>query len=153
MKAPPAAIRTSQIRFGVLCMLGYVVLSWAVRFDMRLGGQIASLIYPLDTFSMYAGMPTEDRSHLLIRDQQGYVYRITAFRSFDCGAAIDTAGAACAERRGIPYMVEDFAHYIRMHPGPGHLDVDVIARTWELHAGAAPTQVDDCVVTRCKVSP
>lgn len=149
----PASTRSSQRRFGALLVLAYVFLSWLVRFDMRLGGQIASLVYPLDTFSMYAGAPGEDRSHLLIRDRQGAVHRITAFRSFDCAATVDAAGIACAERRGIPYMVEDFARYIETHRGAGDLEVEVIARTWELHAGAAPTQVDDCVVTRCKVSP
>jgi hypothetical protein len=147
------SIRASQLRFGLLLVLAYVALSWAVRFDMRLGAQIASLVYPLDTFSMYAGTPREDRSHLLLRDQQGGVYRITAFRSFDCAEAIDSVGAACSERRGIPYMVEDFARYIRAHRGTGEIEVDVIARTWELHAGAAPTQLPDCVVTHCKVSP
>jgi hypothetical protein len=144
--------RRRQIRFGALCILGYVVLSWAARFDMRLGGQIASAIYPLDTFSMYAGMPREDRSHLLIRDQQGVVHRITEFRSFDCDEPLDGKDAPCADRRGIPYLAEDLTRYIRTHGGGGDLEVDLIARTWELRAGAAPAQIADCVISHCKVS-
>ena len=80
----PAAVRRTHLRFGILCVLGYVALSWAVRFDMRRGEQIASLLYPLDTFSMYAPIPGESMSHLLIRDGQGAIHRVTAFRSFDC---------------------------------------------------------------------
>src|SRR5260221_9351086 len=41
------AIRASRRRFGALCVLAYVALSWAARFDMRRGEQIASLFYPL----------------------------------------------------------------------------------------------------------
>src|SRR5439155_14545328 len=44
-----SVIRDDRVRFGTLCVLGYVLLSWLVRFDMRLGQQIASLAYPLDT--------------------------------------------------------------------------------------------------------
>jgi hypothetical protein len=147
---PTAIYRT---RFGVLCILAYVALSWAVRFDMRLGGQIASLIYPLDTFSMYAGMPDKDRSHLLLRDRHETVHRITAFRSIDCPGLTTGEALPCADRRGIPYMVEDFIDYIRTHPGGGEREVELIARTWDLHAGAAPTQAEDCVIARCTVSP
>ena len=42
----------------MLCVLGYVALAWAVRFDLPQGDQIASLVYPLDTFSMYAQAPS-----------------------------------------------------------------------------------------------
>ena len=42
--------------------------------------------------------------------------------------------------------------YIRTHPGAGDLEVDLIARTWELHPGAAPTRAPDCVIARCEVS-
>lgn len=147
-----AAIRTGQLRFGILCLLGYVALSWAVRFDMRLGEQIVSLVYPLDTFSMYAGMPGEDRSLLLVRDRQGGVHRITAFRSFDCAEPIAGSASQCADRRGIPYLSEDLTRYVQTHPGPGDLEVELITRTWELRPGAAPVQVSDCVVAHCKVS-
>lgn len=133
-------------------MLGYVVLSWSVRFDMRLGHQIASLVYPLDTFSMYSGMPGEDRSHLLVRDRQGEVHRVTAFRTFACAEPIVGSAIPCATRRGIPYLDEDLTRYIQSHPGPGEEDVELISRTWELRRGAAPVQTSDCVIAHCKVS-
>ena len=56
-----------HLRFAILCVLGY-------------GEGNASIVYPLDTFSMYARMPGEDRSHLLVRDASGTVHRVTAFR-------------------------------------------------------------------------
>jgi hypothetical protein len=153
MERTATSPRMAQLRFGILCVLGYVALSWAVRFDLRLGSQIASLVYPLDTFSMYAGMPGADRSHLLMRDREGRVHRITAFHSFDCAEPIDGPGSRCSERRGIPYLAEDFIRYIREHRGAGEREVELIGRTWELRPGAPPVQVPDCVIARCKVSP
>jgi len=145
-------VPSAQLRFGVLCILGYVALSWAVRFDMRLGSQIASLVYPLDTFSMYSRMPVEDRSHLLVRDARGLVYRVTDFRSYHCEEPITGPSARCATKRGIPYHFADLADYIQNHAGSGDLDVELITRTWELHSGAPPQQTSDCVITHCKVS-
>jgi hypothetical protein len=141
-----------QRRFGVLCVLGYVALSWAMRFDMSLGEQIASLLYPLDTFSMYAGMPGEDRSHLLIRDRQGAVHRVTDFRAFDCAEPITGSAAQCADKRGIRYHFEDLARYIERHVGPGDADVELITRTWEIRSGTPPVQTSDCVIAHCRVS-
>src|SRR5947207_13892919 len=53
-------IRDDHLRFGTLCVLGHVLLSWLVRFDMRLGQQLASLVYPFDPFWMYAGTPGDE---------------------------------------------------------------------------------------------
>jgi hypothetical protein len=152
---PPASAlagRAAQLRFGVLCVLGYVVLSWAVRLDMRLGEQNASLIYPLDTFSMYGRMPVEDRSHLLVRDAQGTVHRVTDFRTFECAEPVTGTAAHCADKRGILYHYEDLARYIQSHAGPGVLQVELISRTWELHPGAPAVPVSDCVIAHCTVS-
>ena len=134
-------------------MLAYVLLSWLVRFDMRLGQQIASLAYPLDTFSMYAGMPGEDRSAVLVHEGNGDVHRVTAFRAFSCAEPLTGASAACAGRHGIPYLYEDLVHYIESHPGPGSREVELITRTWEIRSGAAPRRTSDCVIAHCKVSP
>jgi hypothetical protein len=144
----------SHLRFGILCILGYVALSWLVRFDMRLGAQIASLVYPLDTFSMYAGMPNEDASHLLVRDARGKIHRVTAFRFYTCADSVMRSDAPCARQRGvIPYHYDDLAEYIRDHPGSGGTEVDLIVRTWKLRSGSPPRWSDDCLVTRCTVSP
>lgn len=139
----------THVRFGVLCILAYVALSWAVRFDMRLGQQIASLLYPLDTFSMYAGMPGEDTSYLLVRDGQGSVHRVTDFRSFDC-AALAAGATQCPH--GIPYYYEGLTRYIESHTGTGDLDVELISRTWQFRTGAPPL-TSDCVIAHCKVAP
>ena len=148
-----SVIRNDRVRFGTLCVLGYVLLSWLVRFDMRLGQQIASLVYPFDTFSMYAGMPGEDRSALLVRDGKGNVRRVTAFRAFSCAEPLTGASAACAGRHGIPYLYEDLVHYIESHAGSGGREVELITRTWEIRSGAAPLVTSDCVIAHCKVSP
>jgi len=118
---------------------------------MRLGEHIASLVYPLDTFSMYATPPGEDRSHLLALDHQGAVHRVTEFRSFDCREPLTGSAARCADKRGIPYHYEDLARYIESHTGPGELDVELITRTWDLRSGA-PLQTSDCVIAHCKVA-
>jgi hypothetical protein len=151
-----ARAQARRRRFGVLAVLGYVALSWAVRLDMRFGEQIASLVYPLDTFSMYARIPAEEMSHLLIRDAQGAVHRVTDFRSFDCADPVTGRTARCSDRHGIQYLSEDLTNYIRQHAGPAgaevEAEVDLIFRTWRVRAGEAPAQVSDCVVTRCKVA-
>jgi hypothetical protein len=129
-----------------------VALSWSVRFDMRLGDQIASLVYPLDTFSMYSRMPGHDSSHPLLRDRQGAVYRVTDFRSFDCVEPLTGSTAQCADQRGIPYYYADVAEFIRRHRGAGDLEVELITRTWELRAGEPPRFESDCVIAHCKVA-
>jgi hypothetical protein len=144
-------IRLSQRRFGVLCLLGYVVLAWSVRFDMRLGQQIASLVYPLDTFSMYGRMPGRDSSYPMLRDGNGTEYRITDFSAFTCREPITGSAAQCADQRGIPYHYEEMAEYIRHHPGAGDLEVELLTRTWEIRAGSAPRVSGDCVIAHCTV--
>jgi hypothetical protein len=129
-----------------------VALSWAVRFDMRRGEQNASLFYPLDTFSMYAPRPGEYMSHLLIRDAQGVVHRVTTFRSFDCGEPVTGGTDRCADQHGIEYHYDDLIHYIQSHAGVGEMDVEIISRTWQIRSGAPPVQTSDCVIAHCKVS-
>jgi hypothetical protein len=133
-------------------VLAYVTLSWAARFDMRRGDQIASLIYPLDTFSMYASRPANEIHHLLVRDERGNAHRVTAFRSFDCAEPITGASARCADRRGYQYHYDDLTNYIQHHAGPGDLDVDLISRTWQMRPGSPPQHTGDCVIARCRAS-
>jgi len=150
---PLDAAARARTRFGVLCVLAYVALAWSIRFDMPLGHQIASLVYPLDTFSMYAGPASGPISHLLIRDDQGVVHRVEDFRSFDCDQPVDRSVARCAERRGYAYHYDELAEYIEQHAGPGMTPVELIYRTWEVRAGAPPATAPDCVVARCTVNP
>ena len=144
--------RAGHLRFAVLCVLGYVMLSWAVRIDMRGGQQMASLLYPLDTFSMYARMPSENISHLMIRDAQGTVHRVTDFASFDCAEPVTGDRARCADRHGIRYLHADLTRHIQTHAGPGTSEVELISRTWRVRLGELPAHVSDCVVAHCKVS-
>jgi hypothetical protein len=144
--------RGDHLRFGLLCVLGYVALSWSVRFDMPRGEQIASLIYPLDTFSMYAGVPHELMSIFLIRDEQGAVHHVTDFHSFSCEEPVSGSEATCGESPWIQYLHDDLTHYVEAHAGPGELDVVLIARTWQMRPGASPVHTADCVIAHCKVS-
>jgi hypothetical protein len=128
-----------------------VALAWAVRFDMRLGRQIASLVYPLDTFSMYGGMPGEDRGHLLVRDAEGTVHRIEEFSAFNCVESLTGGGAQCADRHVIPYHFDDLIRYVEHHGGAGDLPVELIIRTWDFPAGA-PVRTSDCVIAHCTVA-
>lgn len=151
--ASPDRSRATRLRrFGILCMLTYVALSWAVRFDMRRGDQIASLVYPLDTFSMYAYRPAEHIHHLLVRDRQGVARRVTFYRSYQCEEPVRGDAVRCADRRGYQYHYDDLTNYIVDHPGPGDVDVELISRTWEVLPGSAPRHTEDCVISRCRVS-
>jgi hypothetical protein len=147
-----AKVGSYERRFGILCVLGYVLLSWAFRFDMDRGEQIASLIYPLDTFSMYAQVPSPQVSHLLVRDPQGTVYPVTTFQSFDCDEPVTGVPTRCSESRPIRYLFEDLARHIASHPGAGTEDVELILRTWSMRPGAPATLASDCVVSHCRVS-
>ena len=136
-------------------MLGYVALSWAVRFDLGRDAdrstQIASLLYPLDTFSMYAEIPGGEMSYLLIRDAQKTVHQVTEYRSFDCDEPI-ARSARCSDRRPILYLYRDLVRHIESHAGPGTSEVELIFRTWSVRPGKPTVQTSDCVVAHCRVS-
>jgi hypothetical protein len=133
-------------------VLGYVALSWTARFDMRLGEQISSLLYPLDTFSMYARPPSERQSLLVARDQRGRLHHVTDFRSFECGEPIAASVSRCSQVHSIRYLFEDLVRHIDTHAGPGEQEVDLITRTWEIRPGHPPEYTSDCIVAHCKVS-
>lgn len=137
-------------------MLGYVALSWAVRFDsdrdVDRGAQMASLVYPLDTFSMYSQLSGGAMSALLIRDAQGTVHHVTAYRSFDCDEPVAET-ARCSDRQPIQYLYKDLTRHIESHTGPGTNEVDLILRTWQVRPGTPTEQLPDCVVAHCRVSP
>lgn len=152
MVSRPPGVTAGQLRFGIACALVYVAMSWAVRFDMRLGNQIASLVYPLDTFSMYGRLPGDDRSALLMREPDGTVRRVTDFGSIACPEPLLGEGARCADKRGIPYHYEELVQYIREHPGGGDLEVELITRTWDVGPGRPVVPLADCVVAHCKVA-
>ncbi len=148
--ANPTAAR---LRFGTLCVLAYVALSWSLRVDMRLGNQMASLVYPLDTFSMYANAPGDRASRLLIRDAHGAIHHIEDFRSYDCAEPVTGSEVRCADRLGIDYIHEKLTRYIETHRGAGERDVELIGRTWIIRPGQPPLRESDCVVAHCRVSP
>lgn len=143
---------SSHLRFGVLCALSYLVLSWIVRIDMAQGTQIASWVYPFDTFSMYSSMPDEQSSHLLARDERGDVHAITSYRSFDCDAPLDVEASVCGTSAAIQYLDDDLVGYIQEHPGAGPSRIELIRRTWTVVAGQPPRPSGDCVITTCRAS-
>jgi hypothetical protein len=143
----------SRRRFGLLLILAYVALSWAARFDMGLGRQIASLVYPLDTFSMYAGPPGEEIGHLLVRDAGGRVHRVRDFAAYQCDAELERGATGCADQPGFAYHYDDLVRWVDDHGGPGTISVDLIFRTWRLRRSEPPTVETDCVISHCMVAP
>jgi hypothetical protein len=149
---PTALAARNRRRFGILLLLAYVALSWAVRFDMGLGEQIASLVYPLDTFSMYAGPPRDTIGHLLVRDANGEIHRVRDFAAYQCDAELKRGTTACADE-GFPYHYDDLVRYVDGHSGSGTIPVDLIFRTWRLRQSEPPSVEADCVISRCMVAP
>ncbi len=148
----PAVHHTRILRFAAICVAAYVAISWTVRYDLRFGRQIASIVYPFDTFSMYATMPPRDIGHLLVRDRSGVVHRVTEFSAYECKAPVSGDSTECSDRQSIPYHFEKLLRHVEEHPGSGSEDVDLIIRSWRLEAGKAARHSGDCVISRCRVS-
>ena len=143
----------NHLRFGILLILAYVALAWAARFDLALGHQIASLVYPLDTFSMYAGPPGEKIGHLLVRDATGGIHRVRDFAAYRCDAELKRGATRCSDQQGFGYHYDDLVRYIDDHGGSGSIPVDVLFRTWRLERSKPPTVEADCVISHCMVAP
>jgi len=139
-------------RFGIVLILAYAALSWAARFDMGLGEQIASLVYPLDTFSMYAGPPGDRIGHLLVRDSVGEIHGVRDFAAYRCDAELERGATSCADQPGFAYHYDDLVHYIGDHGGSGAIPVDLIFRTWRLQQSEPPSVEADCVISHCMVA-
>lgn len=141
-------------RFGILCFLAYVAVSWAARFDTRGGPQNTSLVYPFETFSMYSRLTAPVVSRLLVRDERGAVSRVEEFASLACSPDPVLSGGPCDPPRGarISYLDDDASQYLRHHPGGGPERVELVRRTWELRPGGPLGPPRDCVLTRCTVT-
>ncbi|HEY8379798.1 MAG TPA: hypothetical protein VIK91_25080 [Nannocystis sp.] len=141
-------------RLGVLCFLAYVAVAWAVRFDTPNGPRNASIVYPFETFSMYATLTAPVVSRLLVRDETGALARVEDFASFACAADPVLAGGPCDPPRGarVTYLDRDAVRYIHNHPGGGDERVELVQRTWELPRGRPLGSPRDCVLTTCTVS-
>lgn len=141
-------------RLGILCLLGYLAIAWALRFDTRAGARNASLVYPFETFSMYATVKEPVVSSVVVRDARGEVARVTAFATFDCAPPPVMIGGPCDAPRGarIAYLDDDAAQYVRTHPGGGPERVELVRRTWALPRGGPPGPPTDCVLSRCRVT-
>jgi hypothetical protein len=142
----------SRRRFGIVLVLAYVALSWAARFDLSLGRQIASLVYPLDTFSMYAGPAGDQIGHLLVRDAAGEFHRVRDFAAYHCDAELKRGANACASP-GFGYHYDDLVRWVDGHGGSGTIPVDLVFRTWRLREGEPPSVEADCLISRCTVAP
>jgi hypothetical protein len=140
-------------RFGIVSVLAYAALSWAARFDMSLGEQIASLVYPLDTFSMYAGPPADTIGHLLVRDAVGEIHRVRDFAAYHCDAELKRGATRCADQPGFAYHYDDLVRYVDGHSGSGATPVDLIYRTWRLQPSEPPSVEADCLIAHCMVAP
>ncbi len=143
---------TPRVRFAIVCVLTYVALSFLVRFDMRRGEHIASLVYPLDTFSMYAHAAPLRTSYLVARDARGRVHAIESFRIFDCGGPVRPEVHACGRVRAVEYVDSALLHYVNRHRGRGEVQVDIVRQTWAIRAGTPPRRIGECVLARCRAA-
>ncbi len=147
------AFLTPQQRFGIVCALAYVALAWAVRVDTRFGQLNASLVYPLDTFSMYSEMPQPGQTGLLLLDAGGGVHRIGDFGSFACDAPVRGPYDNCPPL-GLRHKTDELLRRIELHRMPDRAQGEpmaLVARTWRLRPGEVPVLSDDCRIARCAV--
>jgi hypothetical protein len=142
--------RVAYQRFGILCVLGYVALSWAFRFDLRRGEQIASLVYPFDTFSMYARVSDARVGHLLLIDERGEAHRVLSFTTFECRWPVETP--ACVDH-SIKYHDDDLMHHIASNAGTGGTPMQLIRRSWRVRPDGPPVPLEDCTLAQCRVAP
>lgn len=140
-------------RFGLLCAAAYIALSWSVRVDTPGGRQNASLVYPLDTFSMYSELPDAAQTALLLRDRRGGIHRVEDFSAFTCDANLRGPYPACATSLGRRHKTEE--QFRRMQRGrtadAAGEPVELIARTWSLAPGTPPRFSHDCRIAQCTV--
>jgi hypothetical protein len=140
-------------RFGLIVLLGYVAIAWAARFDTAYGAHNASIAYPFDTYSMYAGVPVRSASAILVRDAEGTVERVSAFRSFQCEATAGAWREHCAVAgAGLDYLDDDAEAYVRAHSGQGGEPVEIIRRTWTIPEASEPVRAEDCVIVACEAT-
>ncbi len=147
------AFLTPHQRFGIVCALAYVALAWAVRVDTRFGKLNASLVYPLDTFSMYSEMPEPAQTGLLLLDAGGGVHRVGDFGAFACDAPVRGPYEKCPPLR-LRHKTDELLRRIESHRladrGQGE-PMALVARTWLLQPGRAPALSNDCRIARCAV--
>jgi hypothetical protein len=152
-------MQAGPVRFAILCVLGYVAASWVMRFDTGDGTHNASLTYPFDTFSMYAGTMPSSAARMVVRTGDGSFRRIDEYHAFDCDPPIDHP-LDCDDAEGgasIPYVDHDAAHWIVDHgatdpPGAGAERIEIVRRSWSLSDDAV-TSVGVCVLTTCTAAP
>ena len=140
---------------GLLIGLGFLAAAWAWRGDGRLGRQIRSVVYPFDTFSMYATTWRKEIRIPLLRDPAGNTHFPYHFGGFLCEPVQD-AGPACSSAYSIDYHDDELLRHVRTHPLRPDAPVqhmELVRRHWQLQAGRAPVRLDDCVLQRCQVQP
>jgi hypothetical protein len=142
-------------QLGLLLGLGFLAASWAWREDGRLGRQIASLVYPLDTFSMYATTWQDEVSIPLLIDKAGHSHWPYHLAAFACTPIAD-ADQSCARGRAIGYHDDELLRHVRSHPlppGQQGVPMQLVRRHWKLTAGQVPKQLADCPLQQCLVVP
>ena len=148
-------VLTQRTRFGLLLATAYLALSWAVRVDTRAGRQNASLVYPLDTFSMYADLPEPQQTAILLRDARGNVHRVEDYAAFACEPLAEPLFTQCPTPIRLGHKGDEVLRHVRRHAAPAvdGVPVQLIARSWQLRPGDLPQWQNDCLLARCVVRP
>lgn len=140
-------------QLGLLIGLGFLAAAWAWRGDGRLGRQIRSAVYPLDTFSMYATTWRKEIRIPLLRDARGNSHFPYHLSGFDC-EPLRPSGPGCDDAFSIDYHDDELLRHTRTHPlqpGVPTETMTLVRRGWRLQAGQPPVLLGDCALQRCAV--
>jgi hypothetical protein len=149
-------------RFASLAFVAYLAVAWIVRFDTPEGPHNASIVYPFDTFSMYAEVLPDVASALVVRGADGTIDSVSAFEGLECSrdgatilrddGALDEGPCTPSTGTSIRYLDGDAAAYLRTHASAGSETVELLRRTWRIPRGGAALAPDDCVVASCRAA-
>jgi hypothetical protein len=126
-----------------IALLGYALIA-----------RIVDNLYPFSTFSMYATRSPWSASRILARDDDGRIFDVDAFRTWDCPTSVPLEPSACPAELVpfdyIPQTDRQTAEIIVARRAPGGESVEVIRRVWLLSGGAGPPGFVDCVLLKCR---
>jgi hypothetical protein len=151
-----ARLSPPRLRFGIIIAAAFVAISWAARFDSELGRKTRSLVYPFDTFSMYA-IGQHTASHIVVLYEGGVVRGVESYERFDCPTGFELERAVCDAPVGtysrVAYLERKALLHIREHGGAGEREVRVVRRVWSVPEDGPPVRLADCELATCRVSP
>jgi hypothetical protein len=103
-------------------------------------------LYPLSTYSMYAGSPGDSISRVMALVGGSFV-EVTDLSSWQCDNLPHLEAAQCGGARGIAYLDREREAHIRNHPGDGGEPVELVRRVFSFDGVQRPAY---CTLARCR---